>query len=1132
MRLFILAVLFCAPGFSASPATAYAISNITAASDWTGGSAANHWANACNGVAGSSGASGGGGVAIWGQTATLPAGVPGAAGLADSIVVCTGITVHVPVGIGIELNNGTDSATNGFRVQATDSVTFGRLIVDKGGLIKAHGLTVAGVNYGVVDQYADFHVMPGGSIWFGTGTVGGTQQLQVSGRAYFGCGDQAVPVLDCAGNAGGLVTASAGATLNFTGTLPYGLATGDLVELSRMQQPTSWGYPYTGIDGVTLPPAPPNMPTTSDTGAGKTCGTLATCLVPNDVLLCAIAVVGSSVTLGFPHGGNPWKPYCDGSETAIAIAIAGTGQLWLKMPPFVWNDPDLTTWNNSKTGVVTNANSQMDPIRTNYFFGLQPVSNAAGTGPGRPGDNSITWPTFTQPFSGVPSDTATSFEDVTAGKFFIDYNRGLISYGGWNSSGAWAASGDVLFKGASTGVFAEGRIAVPAGVRAYNELLFENIDIQGVIKNSARNEGFIAFSTLTNGTNNRMGFRHNTARMSADALGLYDFTASPSTPVEVTYNSFTDSNMQDVSIGQVGVFGSAKYWDLSNNFVWSSKGFFKCQYETTTTFIDIAFGTITNNDAVTDGMVGGDSNTGCQWRGTLIQDNRVTESGTQQAPGFGDYPGIPIGMLNNFNHPESPNRIRYNYTHGAFRGFGASQNQIWDHNYFTAMQHHGGFVNTPDGQNGGYISGLTVAFNILITQGTNCQDLGFANKLYIERLAWRNNTCIGPSTVNGGMYFGEASGGTVTSIVGASIYNNIFLPSGVGAGITKMNSDQNHMDSVALSYMGYNSTQGASATLYQGVGNGNPNNIPNPSYNRNAIVTQAGVNYNSSPTRNVTGVVIQNPSYATNQTTLALKETYTSASNRTLQLSSDNGATYGTAAQLNWGGSGTTYTVSSVTDPGVIHQYLSVVVTGTPFHLNPGGVTAFPTDNPATRWAVMLTGANAGTYYSIMPVEGTGATGAITFVPRITGIATDDTFAILNTEVRVFDAGGVNYVDVGILGRIEALPTSSKTDTGISIANTDYCSSGATPCLTGPIISSLPSTFTNGGPATPLYPIALPVAGGSAEQAFCIGQAACGATSYYRPSGSGAWVHGGEAGLYVGAVKPIANPPAPSEIQP
>ena len=319
-------------------------------------------------------------------------------------------------------------------------------------------------------------MQPNGYLWFGT--ANNTPLLSVSGRVYVGWGDQSLypmPSSTGASNAGTWVTASVASTLNFAAvsSMPS-ISPNDLVELDAVQQ-QSGAYPYTAYDGVTPPPTPPIMPSTTDTA---TCGS-GTCYVPESTLLCVVAVSGNTVSLGWPSGGNSFLPYCTGSETAIGITAAGSGQLWLKKPAIFGGDPSGYTWNNSKSGSFSSQSSNFDGVRSGLVlcpasgctgspFGQ--ISNAAGTGPGRIGDNSLTM-SWTAPssMSGITSCSKLNVNAVqSSGDCYIDYGNAVLYAQGYSDS----FSGSYSYKTISTPTALSGNVAIPSGTRSYNELVF------------------------------------------------------------------------------------------------------------------------------------------------------------------------------------------------------------------------------------------------------------------------------------------------------------------------------------------------------------------------------------------------------------------------------------------------------------------------------------------------------------------------------------------------------------------------------------------------------------------------------------------------------------------------------------
>jgi hypothetical protein len=1173
----------------ASAATCYAVTS----GNWN---TASIWASTIGGSGGSCAAAGGSGVTIMGQTATLAAHVPGVAGGTDRAVIKTGITVHITAGVGVELGESTFSAsTDSLTVNATNSSTYGALIIDNQGLLKLHGASSSNDNYITIQQYAVVQVSPGGSIWISTGQ--NSPAIGISGRFYVGCGDQtAYPTPVCGGNAGAWVTPSVASTLNFTATaLPSGLAVNDLVELSPIPQPLSFAYPYQ-IDGVTPPPDPPILPQTSDTGTSpmKTCGSASTCLVPNDTLLCVVAISGNSVSLGWPQGGNPSQPYCAGTETALAVTNAGKGQLWMKKPAFFWGDPGQYTWNNSKSFTMT-ANTQTSPIdmiRSGFSTNFQgPVSNVAGTGPGRHGDTSMSF--SSNNWGGTNSSAIPcaflSIDAVTSSGCWLDNTTSQIVAYGYQLG----FSGSMTWKAPSAMFTLNGSVSVPAGSRTYNEMLFTNADLRYVYNSVSSGHGFIQFSTLPNTANNHAAFVNNTVSMSRQAISIEGITLSSSTPLSMTRNSF-GSAPNNVA-APISFEVTSSYIDISNNYLQDYTGMFRCALTSGSrqTFDHL---TDVNNQVLGLFYSVIDNNSACNWTNRYSADNRIT--------GFGGAPTTPsyavaYGTQNSYS--ANPNNVyKSNYVYGVFRGMFLASGAQWNGNYIVFPWHHVNTVTSFDsavvsGRVGGLATGLKVDHNIFAAASNEqmpCFNSGYNEYILIDGFEFSNNTClVSGNAGSGGFEIGDTDSNSSTALAGMKIHSNIF---GTTLGVVKEFQGSPNFVQSAITYAGWNSEQGTQQ-MYSGFST-NPNAIPNPEMNRTVFVTQGGNNYNLSGSRNITGVSIQNPSYPTALTGGCLKYNYTDQSNITMQWSIDC-TNYGTAAQLNWAGASTTYTISA-TPTAVGGNSMSLTVSGTPFTglpITSGGGNTVPAGCPTARWLWAMSGTDIGQGFSILTCPGTYnvATNSLGVVPQdATNLGTAQ-FSVINMEVRLADAAGVtttcnttnnsstvtvtgsttglhngmlvsgtgipagttmtisgstvtlninkatatntgvsltfnDYIDVGIDARSLPRPSpGSLIDTGISITPKDYCNFGSS-CTRSVVVSGLPTTTTPGTTNLPLVPVAMPILGGSAEQAFCNGNPKCGGTSYYVPSGT-AWKFASPSGGYIGAVPPlIIGIPAPA----
>lgn len=388
-----------------------------------------------------------------------------------------------------------------------------------------------------------------------------------------------------------------------------------------------------------------------------------------------------------------------------------------------------------------------------------------------------------------------------------------------------------------------------------------------------------------------------------------------------------------------------------------------------------------------------------------------------------------------------------------------------------------------------------------------------------------NNTCLGEGI--GGIAQPDSGDQFSTLQAGLQIYNNLFaLPAGKPgllkwAGLVEQSPT---MPQTQLAFAGYNAIQGANP-MYQGIQAPNANAVPNPQYNRDVIPTNVNGYYNLDLTRNLLGAAIQNSTYSVAKNSTALRLTVNSASDMTLAFSVNNGSTYGNESQLNWQAAGTTYTVSTVTDPGVVLDYLTITVpvtdvptTGGPFMAtNNTNGSSSPYEGtasgcPVARWAKITSAAGTipvGTAFAIVRCLGTvdTPTNQLVIVPRDTRLVANDVFAIIRPEVRACEVdctSPTDYVDVGIDAR--SIPSSTLSDTGINLTLTDYCASG---CGSTAQPTGLPTAPVTGN--LPLMPFGMPEEGGVANHAF---------RSWRLLPTNSLWVTQSSTGSYIGAILP------------
>jgi hypothetical protein len=671
-------------------------------------------------------------------------------------------------------------------------------------------------------------------------------------------------------------------------------------------------------------------------------------------------------------------------------------------------------------------------------------------------------------------------------------------------------------------------------------MVFGNAHLDSlVISQSGGSVPVIGFSGLTNAANNRMGVTHSTLRNGSGEFGIYTVNNTSASQLEFNQNSFWDGASATAFGPHIAVQQATTYFDVSANRVNDSHPLSNCAIQAAA-YVgrqDIQNATITNNFVNSDTFLGGDQSGACNWRNTLIQQNRV-QCSSATAPGY----QFSFWGFSNFSAPGVDSNIwRGNYSYGCFRGMQISgSNEHVTGNTYAWIQHHFFVFNaqwsaSPVGGATGRVYSDELDHNLEVSfgdQGLACLNIGYDDTTLVDAAKYHHNTCLSVGSGGSGpVMLGDSDWG-VHLIAGLMAYDNILVP-GTNSGNSAFSKYAGlSFAQSSLTLASNNAMQAVSPHNYLGI-TSNPASIPNPSYNRNARATigPGGANYNASVSRNITGVTVQNPNF-NGELTIALKYNWTSGSNITMQMSSDGGSTYGTAVQLNWAGSGVSYTLSTITDPGLFFDYLTLTTSASSFTASGiYGSNPFPAGCPVARWMLTTSaGVNQWTAEGIMICPGTlnASTAQLQVVPRITGFVGSETISVINSEIHVCDASTVHCVDIGIDAR--SIPhTTVSPDTGIVVSPSDYCN---TDCQTQQIAFGLPTTFTSGVTNSPLAPLVLPELGGSSEAAHCAGQSVCGGTSTYVPTIQSGWQFGSTTGSYIGAVPPNPAATAPNGILP
>lgn len=1114
--VFLLSLFSVVPAFAITSATCYPARPAGTVSDWN--QAAN-WANAPGGAPGSCGAAGGTSISYRGHTAIIPPGVPGAAQSSDFVVVPSGYVVHVT--IPVLLGNANDSPLGtALTIQGTDHSNYGAVVVDDGALLSLSGFYNASPNgAGVADiqQFGILQVMPGGALWVDTlhNLVG---EVTLGGRFYAGCGDTGLaPTPFCTANAGAWVQATQGLVGTpgvFVGSNLPSLQVGNLVELTTTPQPAvtgggGYGPPYSSIGVIPPTPAaaPPVMPTVAGSGIPNA--------LPDGWPMCVVSV--SPLELGFPVDVTN---KCTGA-TAVSFADAGSGLLWLKKPAFVWGNPNNYRWN-----IPVTINSTVCPFCAGGFDALHSwmalegnFSNAAGTGPGRPGDTSFSPSTLTVTslfndgyYCGSIYYRRARFQDVQqCSEYYLDENSGqFVVWGGSALSINVTGTAYVSVPNAGRNVI----FRTPSGgPTAGNELLIENTNIQYLNGNTIPIFAASNYSSAVNGAHFR--FEGNTVKNAGGLIQTSNLAGTASSPIPITNNAFYNS--ANAGTYFVGAATGSSYVDISNNY-WDVNN-----YPITTLNANVGspqdnpHWSVTNNtgnvevliSSTTSGL--GVINT---FSDLLFQRNRLMFAGV---PYQGAYAGTWQGPGGLAGHPA---HFEWNYMYGMERCAFLDQYTVTDHNLCAWAVHHGYVLNTGSGGGAGhYFPGLDFEYNLnvekQVTGGSGSFfDMGYNTGYWLDSPIIRNNTSTGNS--EGGISLGDLyDTGVVGLVTNATILDNLLVgdtdnQGATGFGFAKRQALSQNLTQSGIAHAGNNILAGPGPAYLSAVSGGSPN-MTNLSFNRFTKVTHnGGTLYNTDPQRNVTGIVIQNPTY-TSVASGALSLSYNSSSD--IAVAWNDGSGFGAAAELNWAGAGATFPITGAVGQSADAQ---LAMAG-----NWGGGD-WQTGCPESNYLQIVSGPGAGHVYAIVSCT----PGQLTVVPDATndGVTSGSVAVIVDAETRLYSADGTNYVDIGVDPR--SLPSSSVSDSGISLALTDYCQSGCAAWLD----PQIPGTQTNTASSfqwqisnSPVFPIAPPLQGGSMEQAWTAATYRPAAATQYASSTGGCVGAVSCDGTY-GAVQTISFP--------
>jgi hypothetical protein len=682
------------------------------------------------------------------------------------------------------------------------------------------------------------------------------------------------------------------------------------------------------------------------------------------------------------------------------------------------NNGTQSSYLENTSGVTTIAG-----ITVNGNGTLPWIANAAGTGLGSLGDSSLS---FSAQTGGILSWTSAAVNGEVAslalvdgpGKYYVNYDAGIIWY--WYATGATA---NLACKRLATATN-KGWGVWSTDAADYNTVILRNSIFEYMGGNtSATGSGVVPFAAVRveNKTGDPAGLRYAeisncTFRyIGISAIGMKENAGTAVNLIKVDRNTF------------MSTFGNDGYGNNTLSFFRSNNAFISVsnnvlnQSATLIQGEDGTGGYVLNSIKINSntGMVGAIWNTmsgigvGQQCSDCEIRFNNLAGANTSGSR-------LTSSLYGADNHPVviSDNT----FAHGE-RAIAYSANMLIQNNWFSWFKHH---FSTNSSETNVFTYNVIVRYNLFsgfTKLDDACVDIGYNKGVWIDGIEISHNTCWNNS---GGFAFGDAldqaSYGPVTR---ANIHDNLVVSSGAGSiGSVRVAIGVQNYVSVGADRNDTNYYTNP-ATVYCTKDQATQGCVTS-TYDRGAQFLLNGGFYNQGA-RNVTGVSLWSPSYNANQTGGTLAFVFNSASDMTL-------AWNGTVApvQLVWdGGIGAgpvTYSTVSGTDSDIASNNGTVTVSGTPW-LGTGSGTdpKFPRNK-----FVALTHAGT-TYYRAIS---SNTTNQLTVTPRwgFTPSALDP-FVIINSEVKLLDSGGVDYVRAGILA--SALPTSSKSDTDIAITLTD-----------------------------------------------------------------------------------------------
>jgi hypothetical protein len=626
------------------------------------------------------------------------------------------------------------------------------------------------------------------------------------------------------------------------------------------------------------------------------------------------------------------------------------------------------------------------PSTSYYIYGvalLNPwIAGSAGTGLGSYGDSSLSF-SVSAP-SGQLATEVSSLNAVTStGTYFVDYERGIVYCYTTSATMTGTATYKCLSNTKSWGIST-------TQATTYNSITASGTTFNYMGRYSSAAEQFALMVSGCTGAgtpSQQFSFTGNTVRWCGQFLDIKNCTGTSGNPLNVTGNTFYHSrcagtDSQPTYGATIATYHSTNaYLNLSSNTLFLRSAFYTPSCYAAVQGQNTGF-VCSSNTGSAQTLIFGQHPGSCAFPGGLIQNNVLTGLGELLDGRFIVNFGGTAGNIATVSGNVFSNMCRFVHM---------STNLTVTGNSVYYCFHH---MLTGEPNDDVYDANITITDNLIFGPATTTIyqspgiELGYNHRVFYDNVIIANNTCVGnPQGVFG---FGDCQDNAGNTLaVNVSVLNNLHYYNYAGGTTygmrraTDTTAELTKIHVLQCDYGCYYGANGATSSTYYG------------NTTATGAFTRGGTNYNvqTSGTRNLPGLALYGPSAAFPTSNIAVAYTDTTpGSTETLNLSTNNGSTYGTAVSIiHTTGTLTTYGASPQVQAGSFTP-IALVMTDSS---QSWSTTLNASTCPRSRWLKMTSGwlsgsvravtNNAATTVTIAPLW--GASGGLSAATNASPIA-------------------------------------------------------------------------------------------------------------------------------------------------